>query len=73
LDKLIRESIIEILESRKDLLQIVVRQKAKFEGWLKFELAHKLKIIGLTNVEVETKNDRRRDRSDISFYYNDIL
>jgi|LakMenEpi03Aug12_release.lakeMendotaPanAssembly.Ray.scaffolds.fasta_scaffold6534174_1 hypothetical protein len=38
MDLIINSAITEILEGRKDLLKIAVRQKNKFEGWLKFEL-----------------------------------
>ena len=35
--------IQDILKSNVDLLSIAVKQRAKFEGWLKFELARALK------------------------------
>lgn len=35
----------DILQSNVDLLSIAVKQRAKFEGWLKFELARALKKI----------------------------
>lgn len=68
---LIRKGIVEILEKNKSLLKIPVRQKAKFEGWLKFELANWLELQGIGNVEVESKVDYRRDRTDITFFHND--
>jgi hypothetical protein len=67
---LIRKGIVEILENNKPLLKIPVRQKAKFEGWLKFELANWLELQGIENVEVESKVDYRRDRTDITFFHN---
>lgn len=70
MDKLINKTISEILIERKDLLRIPIRQKAKFEGWLKFELAHYLEKIGMQSVEVETKAYYRRDRTDITFIHN---
>lgn len=69
MDEFIRKGIVEILESNKTLLKIPARQKAKFEGWLKFELAHWLENQGATQVEVESKVDYRRDRTDITFYH----
>ena len=36
--------IQDILRSNVDLLSIAVKQRAKFEGWLKFELARALNI-----------------------------
>jgi hypothetical protein len=71
LDKFIREAIAEILKNRADVFKIAIRQKAKFEGWLKFELASYLEKYGMENVEVEAKAAFRKERSDISFFYND--
>jgi hypothetical protein len=55
LDKLVRDSIISILEDNRMLLRIPLRQRAKFEEWLKFELAHYLEQKGMRNIEVESK------------------
>jgi len=70
MDKVIRKGIVQILERNKKLLRIPIRQKAKFEGWLKFELAHYLEEIGMDKVEVETKLWFRRTRTDITFFDN---
>lgn len=70
MDDIIRKGIIKILKTNKMLLRIPIRQKAKFEGWLKFELAHYLQQTGMENVEVETKAFYRRDRTDITFFNN---
>jgi len=64
---LILDSISEILTSHKELLKIALRQKAKFEGWLKFELAALLEKKGLKEVVVEGKARHRNDRTDITF------
>jgi hypothetical protein len=40
MDEIINKAIVEILENRKEFLKVAVRQKNKFEGWLKFELAY---------------------------------
>jgi len=34
-----RKWIVEILEKNLSLVALAVRQRAKFEGWLKFEFA----------------------------------
>ena len=68
MDKIIRNAISEILLSRKELIKIPLRQKAKFEGWLKFELALKLQQIGMNSVQVETKAKYERSRTDITFW-----
>ncbi|MHC1741730.1 MAG: hypothetical protein AB9873_01710 [Syntrophobacteraceae bacterium] len=65
---LVRKGIIEIIAENTPLLRIPIRQKAKFEGWLKFELAHYLEKNGMKNVEVESKVFYRRDRTDITFF-----
>jgi hypothetical protein len=70
MDKIINNAISKILNNRKELLKIPIRQKAKFEGWLKFELAHYLEKIGMESVEVESKRYFKRDRTDITFFYD---
>jgi hypothetical protein len=55
------------------LLAIAVRQRAKFEGWLKFELATVAEQYGAQSVEVETAGDEKNSsgkRSDLSFTFN---
>lgn len=69
MDLLINKAIIEILEERKEFLKIAIRQKNKFEGWLKFELAHYLEKMGMESVEVESTVEYKRCRYDISFYH----
>jgi hypothetical protein len=70
MDKIIKESIVEIIKANKELLKIPLRQKAKFEGWLKFELANCLEQNGMEDVGVESKGYYRRDRTDVSFFNN---
>ena len=55
MERTVRKGIIHIISNHTKLLRIPLRQKAKFEGWLKFELAHYLEDIGLKNIEVESK------------------
>ena len=38
----LNDILVNILQTRQDLVYIVIKQRAKFEGWLKFELANKL-------------------------------
>lgn len=68
MDEIVREGIVQILGNHRRLLMIPLRQKAKFEGWLKFELAQYLEEVGMKNVEVESKRWFRRDRTDITFF-----
>jgi hypothetical protein len=71
MDKLIRSGIVEIIKDNTALLRIPLRQKAKFEGWLKFELAHYLEQKEMKNVEIESKAAYRRDRTDITSFHNE--
>ncbi|OFV93926.1 MAG: hypothetical protein A3G76_00700 [Acidobacteria bacterium RIFCSPLOWO2_12_FULL_65_11] len=65
----LRSWIVEVLEHHRPLLAVAVRQRAKFEGWLKFELAVYAEEHGATGVEVETASDLG-SRSDLSFNYD---
>ena len=69
MDIQVRRGILEIIQQNKDVLKIAIRQRAKFEGWLKFELASHLEKTGYENVRVESTYELRKDRSDISFMY----
>ncbi|MFC4221033.1 hypothetical protein [Flagellimonas marina] len=70
MDQIILKQISLIVSDNKELLKIPIRQKAKFEGWLKFELANRLENIGMENVEVESQNGFGHNRADISFFNN---
>lgn len=73
MNNIIRKWIVEILEQHKQLLAIAVRQRAKFEGWLKFELAVIAEKNAAQKVEVESISDVKRNsggRSDLSLIYN---
>jgi len=66
---MVRRGIVSILEANKQLLLIPIRQKAKFEGWLKFELAHYLTQNGVADLGVESKREYNRSRTDLSFFW----
>lgn len=70
MEKVILDGIVNIINENKGLLRIPLRQKAKFEGWLKFELAYYLEKIGMQSVEVESAVWLRRERTDMTFFYN---
>jgi hypothetical protein len=74
MDKTVRRWIVEILESRRSVITIAVRQRAKFEGWLKFELAAYAEENGGANVEVESSKEssQAHERSDITLYLHDV-
>lgn len=66
----IRTIVSQILEERKSLLLLACKQRAKFEGWLKFEIACALKHDpDFLNVIIED-NYPNFGRSDLSFIYN---
>ena len=67
-DRVVRSWIVDVLEQHRPLLAVALRQRAKFEGWLKFELALYAEQHGATNVEVETPSDTGA-RADLSFTY----
>ena len=52
------------------MVGIAVRQRAKFEGWLKFELAAHAELHGAKGVEVEAAStDSGDSRHDVTFSY----
>lgn len=71
LDVLVRTWIVEVIRAHTALIAIAIRQRAKFEGWLKFELAAYAELHGAEFVEVETAlgDDLARTRSDLTFSY----
>jgi len=71
--KIIRQWIAGILEDHRPLLAIAVRQRAKFEGWLKFEIAAIAEKVGARSVEVEPMSSvsaSSKERPDLTFIYN---
>jgi len=73
MDKTLRQWIVQVIRQHESMLRIAIRQRAKFEGWLKFELAAIAEINGATVVEVETSSDQSesRTRADLSFVYEE--
>lgn len=41
MEQRLNELIIDILRKNEVLVAIAIKQRAKFEGWLKFELAYR--------------------------------
>ena len=73
IDRILRQWIVQVIQQHESMLRIAIRQRAKFEGWLKFELAAIAEINGATVVEVETQSvqSQSKKRADISFVYQD--
>lgn len=75
----VRKWIVEVLEERKSVIALPVEQRAKFEGWLKFELAyHASKDAKVSKVKVEfpvkstdKQNKKKVTLNDISFCYKE--
>jgi hypothetical protein len=61
----IRSGIVELVNSHPTMMRLAVSQRAKFEGWLKLELAGKLAEWGMTNVKFEIPC--QRGRADLGF------
>jgi hypothetical protein len=65
--QLVRTWIVDVLKAHTGLLAVAMRQRAKFEGWLKFELAAHAEAAGATSVEVESGYPDGLSRSDLGF------
>jgi hypothetical protein len=69
----VRNWIADVLRNNPGPVSIALRQRAKFEGWLKFELAAQAERNGAADVEVEapsSESGNSRSRSDISLRMN---
>ncbi len=62
---IIRGWIVEIIKQRCEIVGMAMSQRAKFEGWLKFELADAARRNGATNVKFEPRH--APGRADLSF------
>lgn len=63
--RIIRQWIVEIIRQRREVLALAMSQRAKFEGWLKFELADAARRNGASNVRLEP--GLKSGRADLSF------
>jgi hypothetical protein len=65
--EMIKSTLQEIIARRWDVMMLAARQRAKFEGWLKFELAAALSIRNdIQSVDLETQYTTG-GKSDLSF------
>jgi hypothetical protein len=73
---LVRGWIVDILKRNESVVAVALRQRAKFEGWLKFELAAHACASGATVVRVETASPEDPSpspgRSDLSFVFDRV-
>lgn len=65
----ILKMIEEVINSHPKLMHIILKQRAKFEGWLKFELAQELIKHNVQDLSVEYMYAQGKS-ADISFIYN---
>lgn len=72
-DVVVRTWIVDVLQAHPQVMRIALRQRAKFEGWLKFELAAFAENSGMMCVAVEASTDDSSScRGDISFSHDSI-
>ena len=72
---IVRTWISEVLRSHPGPMAIAMRQRAKFEGWLKFSLATHAELKGATDIVVEAPisvSGVNRARSDFSFKWDGV-
>lgn len=70
INSLIENELNNILRSRLDIVMLACIQRAKFEGWLKFELAIAIKKLpGVSDLVLEDGYPSN-GRSDFSFKYD---
>jgi hypothetical protein len=67
---IIRGWIVDIIEQRGEIVGMAMSQRAKFEGWLKFELADAARRNGATNVKFEPP--LTPGRADLSFDFDGV-
>ncbi len=70
---MVKDWIADVLKANPGPVSIALRQRAKFEGWLKFALAAHAELKGAANVEVEASTSESgpiRTRSDLSFRWD---
>ena len=73
LENMIISTIESIIKDNSELLKLPIKKRAKFEGWLKFELAHQLAANKeLREISVETNIINTKSRSDVSFKYVNV-
>ncbi|MDP6547092.1 MAG: hypothetical protein QGH60_24210 [Phycisphaerae bacterium] len=66
---IVRTWIADVLKAHPGVMAIAMRQRAKFEGWLKFALAAHAEESGATDVAVEAGYEGSQFRSDVFFAF----
>lgn len=68
----ILERTFACMQDAKEKVLLAVKQRAKFEGWLKLELASSFREAGVQKVEIEKGYGGGWNRSDVFFARNNI-
>ncbi len=71
MEDLIREWIVNIINDNEDIIKVAAKQRAKFEGWLKFMLVREALKNGCEEVIVEDGYGRKK-RADLSLKRNSV-
>jgi len=66
--QVIREWIAHVLKAQGPVLAPAMRQRAKFKGWLRFELAAHAEAAGATSVADESGYEGGPSRSDLIIF-----
>lgn len=69
--QIIRKWIVDVMKAHAPVLAVAMRQRAKFEGWLKFELAAHAAAKGARDIAVEAGYNDGTGRADLTFVLND--
>ena len=68
--KTLRQWIVAVLNNHPSITRLALCQRAKFEGWLKFELAAYAESKGATKILLEAPSQfANSQRSDLSFTF----
>lgn len=72
MDTRFRGWMCNLLARRRPLLAIAIRQRAKFEHWLKFELAEEAAAQGASDIQIEPTPESvgQSVRSDLAFIFD---
>jgi len=66
LPELLLKLVADVLREGARKVWIAIRQRSKFEGWLKLELAHAFEVAGFEDVKLEYAYGQGK-RADVSF------
>ena len=65
----VRSWMADVLRTHPDVVHLAAKQRAKFEGWFKFELAARMARAGVDEVRIEPGGVVPHARHDLSFLW----